>query len=157
MRYPPTYHRLWSQPRGLRVLSSRRLLVILVLTLGFIPIFVRAFNKATAHTAHPQPSKLAQLSDSIGVHAAGRGMLREFAYPPRINGFGLLTGMDDQKLPNPDAQACIPPPAGVVAWYPGDGNASDTQGHNGTLQGGATFTAGKVGQAFSLDGVNDYV
>ena len=41
----------------------------------------------------------------------------------------------------------------MVAWYPGDGNANDVQGgNNGTLQGGATFTSGKVGQAFSFNG-----
>ncbi|HEX8071742.1 MAG TPA: FG-GAP-like repeat-containing protein [Pyrinomonadaceae bacterium] len=53
---------------------------------------------------------------------------------------------------------CSPPPSGLVAWYPGDGNAFDIQGGNhGTLQNGATFAAGQVGQAFSLDGTNDYV
>lgn len=56
------------------------------------------------------------------------------------------------------AQLCVAPPAGLVSWWPGDGNANDIQGTNdGTLQGGATFATGKVGQAFSLDGVNDYV
>jgi uncharacterized protein (TIGR03437 family) len=53
---------------------------------------------------------------------------------------------------------CIPPPAGMVGWWPGDGNANDIQGANpGTLQNGATFAAGQVGQAFSFDGTDDYV
>jgi hypothetical protein len=44
----------------------------------------------------------------------------------------------------------------MVAWWPGDGNANDIVGSNhGTLMNGATFAAGKVGQAFSLDGVDD--
>src|SRR5262245_15128018 len=48
---------------------------------------------------------------------------------------------------------CAPPPSGLVAWYPGDGNANDiVGGNNGTLQNGAAFAPGKVGQAFSLDG-----
>ena len=52
----------------------------------------------------------------------------------------------------------VPPPAGMVSWWPGDGNANDIVGGNhGTLAGGATFAKGKVGQAFSLDGVDDYV
>src|SRR5439155_762752 len=39
-----------------------------------------------------------------------------------------------------------------------ENNADDIQGtNNGTLQGGATFVPGKVGQAFSLDGSDDYV
>ncbi|MEJ7862508.1 MAG: CARDB domain-containing protein [Pyrinomonadaceae bacterium] len=53
---------------------------------------------------------------------------------------------------------CVSPPANTVAWFPGDGNANDIiGGTNGTLQNGATFEAGKVGQAFSFDGVDDYV
>jgi hypothetical protein len=56
------------------------------------------------------------------------------------------------------AQVCTPPPSGMVAWWPGDGNADDMVGSNdGTLFNGATFAAGFVWQAFSLDGVNDYV
>ena len=52
----------------------------------------------------------------------------------------------------------IPPPAGMVSWWPGDGNANDiVDGNPGTLQGGATFAPGKVGQAFSFDGLDDYV
>jgi YVTN family beta-propeller protein len=55
-------------------------------------------------------------------------------------------------------QQCAPPPPGMVAWWPGDNNALDIQGvNNGTLQNGATFAPGKVSQAFSLDGVDDYV
>jgi hypothetical protein len=54
--------------------------------------------------------------------------------------------------------ACISPPAGLVSWWPGDGNATEIVGGNdGTLQGGAAFTPGLVGQAFSFDGVDDYV
>ncbi|MGH7961349.1 MAG: LamG-like jellyroll fold domain-containing protein [Candidatus Binatia bacterium] len=56
------------------------------------------------------------------------------------------------------AQTCTPPPDDLVSWYPGDGNAFDIQGANdGTRQNGATFAAGKVDQAFSLDGVDDHV
>ena len=55
-------------------------------------------------------------------------------------------------------RTCTPPPPNMVSWWPGDGNANDIEdGNNGTLQNGATFAAGKVGQAFSLDGVNDFV
>lgn len=56
------------------------------------------------------------------------------------------------------AQPCVQPPSGLVAWWPGDGNATDIQGgNNGLLQNGATFAPGTVGQAFRLDGVDDYV
>ena len=53
---------------------------------------------------------------------------------------------------------CTPAPAGMIDWWPGNGNAEDVQGSNdGTFQNGATFGEGKVAQAFSLDGVDDYV
>jgi hypothetical protein len=49
-------------------------------------------------------------------------------------------------------------PPQLVAWWPAEGNANDRAGTNhGTLQNGATFAPGLVGQAFSLDGVNDYI
>jgi hypothetical protein len=53
---------------------------------------------------------------------------------------------------------CVPPPAGMISWWPGDGNANDIRGLNdGTPHGDATFAAGKVDQAFSFDGNGDYV
>ena len=49
-------------------------------------------------------------------------------------------------------------PAGLIGWWAGEGNAKDFVGaHNGTNQGGVSFTAGKVGQAFSFNGTNAYV
>jgi hypothetical protein len=57
------------------------------------------------------------------------------------------------------AQTCVTPPAGLISWYRGQNNANDSSGNgnHGTPQGGATFAAGKVGQAFSLDGSDDSV
>ena len=52
----------------------------------------------------------------------------------------------------------LPPPAGLVGWWPGDGNTDDiADANHGTLEGGATFAAGQVGQAFLLDGIDDSV
>jgi hypothetical protein len=52
--------------------------------------------------------------------------------------------------------SCVAPPSDMVSWWPGDGNAYDIQdGNNGTLINGTTFAAGKVGQGFSFDGVDD--
>jgi hypothetical protein len=57
------------------------------------------------------------------------------------------------------AASCSTAPAGIISWWPGDGNASDIAGtNNGTLQGGAIATGvGMVGQAFSFDGNTAYV
>ena len=57
--------------------------------------------------------------------------------------------------PPPDP---VEPPAGMVSWWPGDGNANDIIGVNdGVLSGDASFAPGKVGQAFSFDGTGDFV
>ena len=49
--------------------------------------------------------------------------------------------------------ACSAAPAGITAWWKGDGNANDATGvYNATLGGNASLAAGKVGQAFSFDG-----
>jgi hypothetical protein len=60
------------------------------------------------------------------------------------------------RLANVDG--CFESPAGLVSWWPGDGNAEDIQGTNdGMLINGASFAGGKVGQAFSFDGTNRVV
>ena len=56
------------------------------------------------------------------------------------------------------APNCVPPPANIYAWWPGDDDATDIVGDlDGTLLNGTTFAAGRVGQAFSFDGVDDTV
>jgi hypothetical protein len=53
---------------------------------------------------------------------------------------------------------CVTPPAGIVSWWEGEGNAADSAGTNaGTLQGGAGFAAGKVGAAFAFTNGTGYV
>ncbi len=48
---------------------------------------------------------------------------------------------------------CVPPPAGMVAWWPGDDNTLDIVGNDtGTWVGTAAYTAGEVADAFSLNG-----
>ncbi len=55
------------------------------------------------------------------------------------------------------------PPTGLVGGYPFNETGGTTttdvsgSGNNGTLLNGATFAAGKNGNALSVDGVNDYV
>ena len=50
------------------------------------------------------------------------------------------------------------PRPGLVAWYPGEGNAKDIMGGNdGTIHGGVTFVSGKVGQAFNFNSFDGFV
>src|SRR6185436_20385759 len=53
---------------------------------------------------------------------------------------------------------CAPLPAGLVAWWPGNGNANDVVGGNhGTLVGGVPFAPGLCGSAFDFGGWGNYV
>jgi hypothetical protein len=55
-------------------------------------------------------------------------------------------------------QSNLPAPLGVISWWRAENDATDAAGtNNGTLTNGAGFAAGKVGQSFLLDGINDYV
>src|ERR1035441_2963283 len=46
---------------------------------------------------------------------------------------------------------CVAAPPGLVGWWTGDGNTVDIAGNNsGTMQNGATYGNGEVGQAFKI-------
>lgn len=56
----------------------------------------------------------------------------------------------------------VSPPDGLISWWSGDGNANDiVNGNHGTPKNGASFVNGFIttgnGQAFSFDGVDDYI
>ncbi|MBI3852594.1 MAG: immunoglobulin domain-containing protein [Verrucomicrobia bacterium] len=68
---------------------------------------------------------------------------------------GIYNAGSAGKCPPP---TCVAPPSGLVSWWQAESNALDNaDGNDGMLQNGATFAAGKVGQAFSFDGVDDVV
>jgi len=54
------------------------------------------------------------------------------------------------------AQTCIEPPAGLLGWWPGDGDSIDLQsGLHGVAVNGASYSPGLVGEAFDFNGVDD--
>src|SRR5688572_3817316 len=58
----------------------------------------------------------------------------------------------------PAFAACLTAPAGLIGWWSAEGNGADRRAFlTGTLNGGIGFSTGEVGQAFSLDGVDDHV
>jgi len=72
-------------------------------------------------------------------------------------GFLVIFIASQTSTSDPDP-TCVDPPAGMISWWPGDGNANDiVDGNHGNVMNGATYAPGKVGQAFSFDGVDDYV
>jgi uncharacterized protein YjdB len=63
---------------------------------------------------------------------------------------GSVTGSTTLTVSQP---SCIAAPAGLVGWWTGDGNTVDIAGNNaGTLQNGASYGPGEVGQAFAFGG-----
>src|SRR5205823_6117745 len=51
---------------------------------------------------------------------------------------------------------CVPAPAGLVSWWRGEGNATDSlRTNDGNPVGGVTFAPGRIGQAFSFDGTGE--
>ena len=82
----------------------------------------------------------------LGLVIASGGLLAV------VNAF---TDMREEAGPGPKS---VPSPPGQVAWWGGDGSASDVVGgRDATLHGDATFGPGLVGQAFVLDGTGDFV
>lgn len=74
-----------------------------------------------------------------------------------ITSFGTQPLKEEVKA-QPEILSCAPVPDGLVYWLRGESNAEDETGnHDGTLEGGTTFTTGMVGQAFSFDGIDDNV
>ncbi|RMF94204.1 MAG: LamG domain-containing protein [Candidatus Schekmanbacteria bacterium] len=53
----------------------------------------------------------------------------------------------------------LPITSGLIAYWTGNSitNDSSVNNNNGTLQGGTTYAPGIIGEAFSFDGINDYV
>src|SRR5439155_8324511 len=70
-----------------------------------------------------------------------------------------LSVLNATRAGNGLALLCLPMvPSETIALWTGDGTAADPWGgHHGTLHGGVTFVAGKVGQAFAFDGTSGYV
>jgi concanavalin A-like lectin/glucanase superfamily protein len=57
------------------------------------------------------------------------------------------------------AQTCVQPPSGITGWWPGDSSGADISGadNEAVPQNGTGFGAGMVDQAFSLDGMDDFL
>src|SRR5262245_53998368 len=58
--------------------------------------------------------------------------------------------------PSVPVPGCVPAPAGLIGWWPFDGNGSDFfWKNNAVLTAGSVFTTGRVAQALHFDGVGD--
>jgi len=69
----------------------------------------------------------------------------------------LVTSKQQKPKPPSSNSPCVKRPAGMIHWWPGDGNTNDIIGNNnGSLLGSAEFVQGKVSKAFRFDGSNSY-
>lgn len=70
----------------------------------------------------------------------------------------ISSGVTTWHRPGRRGEKCLPPPAGLTGWWPGDGNANDiVSGRNGDFRGDVTTGSGLVDLAFSLDADGDFV
>jgi hypothetical protein len=76
-----------------------------------------------------------------------RGLTISFATLSTLASGGLLTAQVCVRPPE-----CVRPPAGMVSWWPGDGNARDIHGTNNATLVGASFAPGMVLEAFRFPG-----
>jgi len=53
--------------------------------------------------------------------------------------------------------ACVEVPAGLIGWWPGDGNAADYYGQLNGVGFNVSYAPGRVGQAFNFNGMNSYI
>jgi uncharacterized repeat protein (TIGR01451 family) len=54
--------------------------------------------------------------------------------------------------------SCVDAPSGIISLWSAEGDSTDALGlNNATLQGSTSFVSGEVGQAFRLNGINNYV
>jgi RHS repeat-associated protein len=108
----------------------------------------------------PSPGVLANDTDANGdslaaslVAGPSHGTLNfnsdgSFTYTPNAGFFGT------DSFTYEDTAS---PPAGLSHWWTANGTAFDSTGNDTATLIGTTFSAGKSGQAFNFDGVDDYI
>src|ERR1039457_1622522 len=73
------------------------------------------------------------------------------------SGTGPASSASNSVIPSA-AMACSSNPTGIVSWWKAELNANDQTGlNNGTTINGASYAPGKIGEAFSFNGANQYV
>ncbi|KAB2663369.1 MAG: hypothetical protein DVB31_10850 [Verrucomicrobia bacterium] len=106
---------------------------------------------------------------TIGGVAPLSQVIIVFGTEPNRPGTGTLeaTVLANETDPNPADNAaslvltsqpvpCVEPPAGLVAWWAGEGNGLDSAGTNHlAVRGGPTFAPGKSAQGFVFDSNDD--
>ena len=102
--------------------------------------------------SHLDYSTFAGTINSMMVYAIASGSANHNPGPVTT---GLLQDLGWHRASDP---TCLQPPSGLISWWPGNGVTQDiVSGHDAELRNGASYGTGLVGQAFSLDGIDDFV
>jgi hypothetical protein len=99
---------------------------------------------------------VAAFNSNAGPTPAFTGWIDEI----QVYGHALAASEVDFLFQNPAQELldCAAPPSGLVGWWRGEHDASDTSASNeGSAENGLGYAAGQDGQAFLLDGVDDEV
>ena len=108
---------------------------------------------ALAVTSGALPAGLTM--DASGLISGTPAMTGIFSFVVRATDGAALTAERSFTL---QVVTPAPTPPGIIAWWRAETNAQDAIGTNhGVATNGATYAAGKVGQGFAFDGVNDYI
>ncbi len=112
-------------------------------------------HQAVVNWGDNSPNTTLSLTAGVFTFTANHAYTRAGNFAIQIT----LTSIDgtSDTLTLPVTAASLPPPANLVGWWTGDGTspttAPDLVGTSpGTLNGGVTYAAGKVGNAFNFDG-----
>jgi hypothetical protein len=93
---------------------------------------------------------------SAGMMSGAPGTAGTFAFTTRATD---AAGLFREQLCSLQVFRTVMVPAGLTGWWRAEGNALDSSAsaNHGTPRNGAAFATGKVGQAFSLDGTDDFI
>lgn len=87
-----------------------------------------------------------------------RSNRRHDALTPRLRSILFLTRTATALLAATAVLVQVAPPPGAIAWWSGEGDATDSVGDNtGVIQGDLAFTPGVAGDAFDLDGTSGFM
>lgn len=146
-----------TEPTGGNKMSKSRSIIIalaICVILETIPVVLGQSNVGPyfSFESHNYPGEFIRHANYLGERTPISSRFDQMD-----STFALRPGLDGTRDGVPEiANASVPGQA--AAWWPGDGHANDMiGGNNGTLINGASFAQGLVGQAFSFNGVNQYV
>jgi PKD repeat protein/ABC-type branched-subunit amino acid transport system substrate-binding protein len=104
--------------------------------------------------------------DKLWTKLDGSHVWTEFELPANVNVTSTGIFIDIPPISSEDFDIIgrvelpggVTPPQGLVCWWPGEGDARDLIGSNvGEPQNGVIYGSGVVGEAFTFDGLGNYI